>query len=114
MKPIFNVDELSLMTPDEKDVINKYTKLCGEFLSGNGDTIKMKVATSAIAVIAKTIQSRTVVANLKLQILQTYDSGIIQSMVNDEKDIYMIEDVNEEAEEEEEVAESLDTEKKEG
>jgi len=98
MKPIFDTSELSLLTDDEKTVMEDYTKLCGEFLKGNGDMAKMKVATSAVAVIAKNIQSRSVIANLKLQILLTEDSGIIQTMIGGEKDIYMITDVNEDEE----------------
>ena len=99
MKPIFNVDEASLMTDAEKSVLEKYTTLCGQFLEGKGDLDKMKVAIAAVSVIAKTIQSRANVANLKFQILQTADSGIIQTMIGDEKDIYMIEDVAEGEEE---------------
>ena len=65
MKPIFDPMELELSTDGERDVFKKYEVDVLGYINGKIDGVKIRQETSACAVFAKKIQSRSAMAMIK-------------------------------------------------
>jgi hypothetical protein len=65
MKPIFDPMELELSTEGERAVFSKFEKDVLGYINGTVDGIKMRQETSACAVFARKIQSRSAMAMIK-------------------------------------------------
>lgn len=65
MKPIFDPMELELTTPGEREIFERYVKEVLGYMDGKVDGVKIRQETSACAVIAKKIQSRSAMAVIK-------------------------------------------------
>lgn len=76
MKPIFDPNELSLLTDDEKHLQKEYVKMIKAYVTGGEyeghkvDGIQLKNANAGMANIAKMVQSRSAMALLKYNILK--------------------------------------------
>jgi len=68
---LFNIDQLDLLTTDEKKFNKTYISQLNGYADGKVDGVKIKALTAGAATIAKRQQSRSAVAMLKLNIMKT-------------------------------------------
>jgi hypothetical protein len=80
MKPIFDPEELTLMTEDESRVFSKYVHECERYMDGKVDGVKMKQATAQMANITRLVQTRSATALLKFNMLNRGDVTLINNM----------------------------------
>lgn len=92
MKPIFNPESLTLATNTEVIVLNQFAELISDFMEGRGDEGRLKTATTAVGVMAKTIQARGNMAQLKFKILDSYSPETIREMLGENPVLKAIEE----------------------
>ena len=80
MKPIFDPEELTLMTSEEQDLNKKYVKMLSNYMDDKVDGVKMKAMTAGMANIVRTVQSRSATALLKFNLLNKGDQRVIADM----------------------------------
>jgi len=89
MKPIFDPEELSLLTPDEMELQKEYVKKLKAYATGtevNGrkvDGIQIKNLNAGLSNVAKMTQSRSAMAMLKFNMLNKGDGEIHRAMIGD-------------------------------
>jgi len=84
MKPMFNVEELSLLTKEEADLQRHYVKMLQGYASGKIDGVQIKNLNAGMSNIARMTQSRSAMALLKYNILKG-DDGLEQKMIGSDK-----------------------------
>jgi len=80
MKPIFDPEELTLMTEEENKLFKKYIQGCSDYMDNKVDGVKMKQSTAQIANLTKVVQSRSATALLKFNMLHRGDDSIVTQM----------------------------------
>jgi len=84
MKPIFDPEELTLMTEPENKLFNQYIEECQKYLDGEADGVKMKQASVQIGNLTKIVQSRSATALLKFNMLRIDDDPLTIRMTKKE------------------------------
>ena len=80
MQPIFNPEELSLLTEDELALQREYVKKLKGYANGSVDGVHIKNLNAGMSNIAKLTQSRSAMALLKFNVLQKGDPTLIENM----------------------------------
>ena len=85
MKPIFDPESLTLMTPKESRVWEKYIDNCDEYMDGKVDGVKMKQASVQMANLSRVVQTRSAVALLTTNIIKSGNRELIKNMLPEKK-----------------------------
>ena len=80
MKPIFDPEELTLMTADENVFFKRYIKECVNYMDNRVDGVKIKQTTAQVANLTKVVQSRSATALLKFNMLHKGDESLTTKM----------------------------------
>lgn len=67
---LFNIDQLDLLTTDEKKFNKTYVNQLNGYADGKVDGVKIRALTAGAATIVKRQQSRSAVAMLKLSVMK--------------------------------------------
>ncbi len=82
MKPIFNPEELSLLTEGEMDLQREYVKKLKGYAQGSVDGVQIKALNAGMSNIARMTQSRSAMALLKFNMLNRGDKTLIEDMTS--------------------------------
>ena len=85
MKPIFDPESLTLMTPKESRVWEKYIDNCDEYMDGKVDGVKMKQASVQMANLSRVVQTRSAAALLTTNIIKSGNRELIKNMLPEKK-----------------------------
>jgi hypothetical protein len=89
MKPIFEPEELTLMTGDEDVFFKRYIKECVKYMDDKVDGIKMKQVTAQVANLTKVVQSRSATAMLKFNMINK-DNPFLTAQMTGKKEVKKI------------------------
>ena len=84
-KPIFDPEELSLLTPDEMILQQDYVKKLRGYCNGSVEGTHIKNLNAGMANVTKLTQSRSAMAVLKYNMLNKGDQLLINDMTGSKK-----------------------------
>lgn len=86
MNEFFNIDELDLLTEEEKEYNRKHVKKLSMYADGKVDGVEIRNLTAGAATIAKRQQSRSALAVLKVNMALKGDLLPLENKTSENKD----------------------------
>lgn len=81
MRPIFDPEELTLVTDKEKTFQDKYIDMLIKYADGKADGVQVKNLNTAMSNVSRMVQSRSAMALLKFNVLRAQDKALADKLL---------------------------------